>query len=159
MAGRLAEARAALRQGPSILASLRPEDHALLALAIFHRRFAAAKVMVQLGFDPMARGMDGGTALHAAAWVGNPDIVRALLIRKVGVNDRDPTHGSPPLGWAAHGSVHGGGMPADYIRVIRLLVRAGADIDAPGNNSGVSMSEMAAGCPDVQSVLRELASG
>jgi hypothetical protein len=37
-----------------------------------------------------------------------------------------------------------------------LLVKAGADIKAPGNKYGSTMLQMAAGNPQVQNVLRQL---
>jgi hypothetical protein len=59
-------ARAVLAEDPSLLPSPAHQDHAHLAHAIFHERFDAADLMLTLGFDPAAPGVDGGTALHAA---------------------------------------------------------------------------------------------
>lgn len=46
---------------------------------------------------------DGHTLLHHAAWIGDVDLVRALL--ECGANPRavDEEYGSTPLGWAEHG--------------------------------------------------------
>jgi ankyrin repeat protein len=151
-------ARAALREDPPIATSLTPQDHALLAFAASDGRADVVRLMLALGFDPkIARGMDGGTALHVASWTGGRDVVE-LLLRHGGsdLSARDPTHGATPLSWAAHGSVHCRRFGADHAGVIELLVAAGADLKAPGNKYGVSLLGMAAGNERVQAVLRRL---
>jgi hypothetical protein len=111
--------------------------------------------MIDLGFDPLAPGMDGGSALHAACWVGNVSLVERLLARGgVPVDAGDPTHGSPPLGWAAFGSTQRRAAGGDYVGVIDRLVAAGADVTASGNKFGRSMMQMAEGNPAVQAALR-----
>jgi ankyrin repeat protein len=149
--------QAVLAEEPSLLASLTPRDHGRLAQAIFHERFDAADLMLRLGFDPAAPGVDGGTALHAACWVGSARLVERLLARGgVPVDTRDPTHQSTPLGWAAFGSVHRRAAGADYPAVARQLADAGADITAPGNGEGRSLLAMAHGNPAMQEALRRL---
>src|SRR5215217_7821219 len=66
LAGDEAGARAFIAENPSMLASLTPADHSRLAHAIFDGRREGARLMLRLGFDPTAGGVDGGTALHAA---------------------------------------------------------------------------------------------
>jgi len=145
--------RELLRKDPSLLASLGPGDHSLLAQAIFHGHFDAANLMLEVGFDPMARGTDGGTALHMACWMGNVSLVERLIDR-VPIDDRDPTHGSAPIGWAAFGSVHRCAKGADYVGVIDRLVAAGADVRARGNVNGRTLVDMANGNAQVQDALR-----
>jgi ankyrin repeat protein len=111
--------------------------------------------MLRLGFDETAPGQDGGTALHAACWVGNVRMVELLLERgRVPLESRDPTHLSTPLGWAAHGSVHCRARDADYPAVVDRLVAAGADINAPGNGAPDSLLAMADGNAAVREALR-----
>jgi ankyrin repeat protein len=148
-------AKAVLAEAPSLLPSLTPEDHVHLAQAIFYERFDAADLMISLGFDPAAPGVDGGTALHAACWVGSVRMVERLLARGgVPLDARDPTHQSTPLGWAAFGSVHRRASGADYPAVADRLVAAGADITAVGNGEGRTLLEMAQGNPAMQEALR-----
>jgi ankyrin repeat protein len=155
LAGDEPTARAIIADRPSLLASLAQQDHAHLAHAIFHEHFDAADLMIRLGFDPSAPGVDGGTALHAACWVGNVRMVERLLARGgVPIDARDPTHGSTPLGWAAFGSVHRRARGADYPAVVELLLSAGADVTATGNRNGRTLVEMAQGNAAVQEVLR-----
>ena len=152
-------AKAVLAEDPSLFPSLTRQEHAHLAQAIFHEQFDAADLMIRLGFDPAAQapGVDGGTALHAACWVGNAPIVERLLTQAgVPVDTRDPTHGSTPLGWAAFGSVHRRAAGGDYPAVAGRLVAAGADITALGNGEGRTLLSMAQGNPVMQEELRRL---
>jgi Ankyrin repeats (3 copies) len=149
------QTNALLARDPSLLMSLTREAHGHLALAIFHGHFAAAELMLRLDFDPSAPGVDGGTALHAACWVGNAQMVERLIAHGgVPIDARDPTHQSTPLGWAAFGSVHRNAAGADYPAVIDRLVAAGADITAPGNGEGLTLLEMAQGNSVMQAALR-----
>lgn len=148
-------ARALLADDPTLVSSMTHEAHGHMAHAIFQERYGAAQLMLRLGLDPSAPGVDGGTALHAACWVGHVPLVEQLLAHAgVTVDTRDPTHGSTPLGWAAFGSVHRRARGADYSVVIDRLVAAGADIAVPGNGEGRSLLEMAHGNPTVQAALR-----
>lgn len=144
-----------LAQDPSLLSSLSRSDHGRLAQAIFDGRFDAADLMLRLGFDPSAPGVDGGTALHAACWMGNVHMVGRILERGgTSVDANDPTHQSPPLGWAAFGSVHRRAAGGDYPAVVDLLVGAGANITAVGNREGRSLVAMAKGNSTMQDALR-----
>jgi ankyrin repeat protein len=155
MAADEAHANDLLAKEPSLLSSLTSEGHSHLAQAIFHGHFAAAEIMLRLGFDPAAPGVDGGTALHAACWVGHVHMVERLIARGgVPIDARDPTHHSTPLGWAAFGSVHRKAAGADYPGVVDRLVAAGADITAPGNGEGRTLLEMAQGNSVLQAALR-----
>jgi ankyrin repeat protein len=150
-------AQALLRAHPSLLPSLTRAEHGHLAHAIFHEQFDAAHLMLDLGFDPAAPGMDGGTALHAACWVGNlPMVERLLALGRVPLDSRDPTHGSTLLGWASFGSVNRKARGGNYPAVAERLVTAGADITAVGNRNGHTLLQMAHGNPAMQATLRRL---
>jgi ankyrin repeat protein len=149
--------QAVIEEHPSLLSSLTREDHSRLAIAIFHEQFDGADLMIRYGFDPAAPGVDGGTALHAACWVGAVRLVNQLIAAGgVQVDARDPTHGGTPLGWTAFGSVHRCARGGDYPAVAERLVAAGADITAVGNGAGLSLLEMAHGNPTMQAALRKL---
>jgi len=156
LAGDEAGAQAFIDRDPSLVTSLTRGDHSRLAHAIFHGRRDAALLMLRLGFDETAGGVDGGTALHAASWMGDVELVEKILLRgRVPVETRDPVHLSTPLGWAAYGSVHRRAREGDYSGVIDRLVAAGADINAPGNGQPLSLIAMADGNPEVQATLRK----
>jgi ankyrin repeat protein len=147
-------ARALLAADATLLPSFTRADHGYLAQAIFHGHHRVAELMLSLGFDETAPGPDGGTALHAACWMGSVRMVELLLARgRVPVETRDPTHLSTPLGWAAFGSVHRRARGGDYAAVIDRLVAAGADVHAPGNGEPLSLRQMAEGNSAVQEVL------
>jgi ankyrin repeat protein len=129
-------ARQAMGEDPSLPGSLTADEHGYLAHAIHHSRVESATLMLRLGFDPKAPGVDGGSALHQAAWVGSLEIVEALIRNgSVPIDLHDPTHDGTPLGWAAYGSVHRCARGADYIGVINRLVAAGAVVDARAMDS------------------------
>lgn len=155
--GDAGRARALVDSDPSLIASLTPQEHGRLAQAIFHKRFDAAHLMLDMGFDPSAGGVDGGTALHAACWVGHlPLVERIIAIGVVPLDAPDPTHQSPPLGWCAYGSVVARALGGDYAAVARRLVAAGADVSVVGNRRGMSLVTMAEGNPEMQETLRSL---
>jgi ankyrin repeat protein len=157
LAGNEHAARGVLSEDPSLLPSLTRQEHGHLAQAIFHGRVETAALMLDLGFDPAAPGVDGGTALHAACWVGHVATVERLLAHGgVPLDARDPTHRSTPLGWAAFGSVHRRAAGADYPGVADRLVAAGADITTVGNGAGRTLVEMARGNDPMQEALRRL---
>ena len=60
--------------------------------------------MVDLGFDTRVIGHDSGDALHWAAYLGNADMVRALLTRDPAIGVREAVHGGTPLDWCIYGS-------------------------------------------------------
>ncbi|MEO5822202.1 MAG: ankyrin repeat domain-containing protein, partial [Vicinamibacteraceae bacterium] len=152
-----AAARAILAESPSLVPSLTRDEHGHLAQAIFHQHVDAAALMLRLGFDPSAPGVDGGTALHAACWVGNVAMVERLLAHGgIPLDARDPTHGSTLLGWASFGSVCRRAPGGDYPAVAERLVAAGADITALGNRNRHTLLQMAHGNPPMQETLRRL---
>jgi hypothetical protein len=84
-------------------------------------------------------------------------MVERLLERGgVGLDSRDPTHGSTPLGWTAFGSVHRRANGSDYPAVAQRLVAVGADITAVGNKGGRSLLQMAEGNRVMRDALRAL---
>jgi ankyrin repeat protein len=148
-------ARALVASDPTLLASLSRAEHGHLAQAIFHGAFEAAHLMLDLGFDPEAPGVDGATSLHTACWVGNVRLVERILeLGAVPLDAPDPTHQSPPLGWAAYGSAQRRAPGGDYPAVAERLVAAGADI-ATGNLHGAPSSRWQAAIR-VQEALRRL---
>ena len=124
------EAHRLLREHPLLMEELAPEDHRVLADAAWAGDVTAVELMMELGFDPAARGHDGGTALHCAAWEGSAGSVAAILREERGrglVHDRDPSYGATPFGWCWHGAVHRGAAKANHAAVARLLLDAGAE--------------------------------
>jgi hypothetical protein len=82
-----------------------------------------------------------------------------LSTGRCALNDRGDHHQSPPIAWAAYGSVHCGHGPRQYERVIRLMASAGVDLKQPGNLHGGTTAKMAHGNPQIEKLLVELGAG
>ena len=90
-------------------------------------RMAAARSQLQvidqlLAADTPVDGVDrdGSTALHEAAYEGQPDSVRRLLSQGADPNHRDTRFGTTPLVWCRHRRAEGEGGPG-HAEVERLL--------------------------------------
>ncbi|RYG15706.1 ankyrin repeat domain-containing protein, partial [bacterium] len=126
-----------------------------IAMAAQHGRTEAVRLLLEAGFDPLAKGMDSGTALHVACWFGYTKIVR-LLVPKVPLDLPDANHGSPPLGWTCHGAQWCRNAKGDYVAVVETLLAAGANPNAPANSEGTPMLKQAGDREDVKAVLRRV---
>ena len=121
-------ALALLRDHPDLMSTLGAGDRRAITDAAWNGEAEAVTLMLELGFDPATPGHDSGTALHCAAWQGSAAAVEAILGTAAGralIMQPDGLHGSTPIGWCCHGSVHGprgGEFPA----IARLLLVAGA---------------------------------
>ena len=134
--GDAASARAIVAAHPGIVERLGPVDRRALTDEAWIANAPAVELMMELGFDPSApsvSGGAGGTALHCAAWEGSAACVAAILRRPAGLallEVREPTFGGTPLSWCAHGSANCGNPHADHAAVARMLLAAGARLDA-----------------------------
>ena len=127
------QARALLQANSGLIQSMTSADHRAITDAAWNGDAKAVALMSELGFDPRARGEDGGTALHCAAWEGSAETVAALLRRPDAhslLEIKDSHHSSTPLGWCCHGSRFAN-TSHDHAGVAQLLLEAGA---RPGPN-------------------------
>ncbi|MBI4603531.1 MAG: ankyrin repeat domain-containing protein [Planctomycetes bacterium] len=170
--GRLEDVRAALRADPALLRARSTGDapggyvslytgvgvgSTLLEVAARFDRVAIAEQLLDAGADLTARGQHGATPLHWAAWHGNTAVLDLLLARGAPVDLRDEEFGSPPLGWAAHGSAHCGHRGGDHVGAVERLVAKGASVNVPGNKWGTQLAAM--GTEAVARALERLAAG
>jgi ankyrin repeat protein len=129
--GDAAEAERLLAAAPGLVGELSTQEMRALPDAAWAGNADAVALMLRLGFDPRARGQDGGTVLHCAAWQGEAQCVEAALrfdtVHAL-IEDRDPLHDSTPLGWCCHGALHCRNPKGDYGAVAKLLVAAGAKV-------------------------------
>jgi ankyrin repeat protein len=128
------EADQLLREWPGLLDRLTADDQRVLPDAGWASNAAAVELMLDLGFDPSTPGQGGGTLLHCAAWQGSAACIEVALRdarARALIEQRDPSHGSTPLGWCCHGARHCANPHGDYPAVARLLLEAGA---LPGPN-------------------------
>jgi hypothetical protein len=134
--GERGEALGIVERHPGIVAALGPADRRALTDEAWAANAPAVRLMLELGFDPSVpsnSGPTGGTALHCAAWEGSVDCVSAILQYPSGhalLEVRDRTYKGTPLGWCGHGSLNCGSALADHAAVARLLIAAGAALDA-----------------------------
>lgn len=127
-------ARAELRERPAISGELAPQDFQLLANAAWAGKNNAVKLMLDLGFDPAAKGPGESTALHRAAWRGHHQVIQTVLSHPAArgrlpelVAAIDAVHKSTPLQWCYHGSTNCRNPKGDYAAIARMLVGAGAN--------------------------------
>ena len=139
--------RQILRAHPGIVESMKPDDHRAISDAAWNADARAVSLMSELGFDPREGGIDGGTALHCAAWQGSAETVAVLLRRPDAaslVPIRDKRYDATPLGWCCHGSRFGN-TARDHAGVARLLLDAGARPGSDTREASPSVKAVLAG--------------
>ena len=132
---------------PGVVASLTPEQQRLLPDKAHANDTAAVRVMIDLGFNPHARGHEHAEAIRWAAFHGNAAMTKVLLPHDPPIGVRDPTFHSTLLGWCIYGSLHGWHRETgDFAGTARLLLDAGEPLDP---------AALPTGRDDVDDVLRE----
>lgn len=129
LSGDLETARARLERDPGLFGGLTDaQQGAALAHAAETGNATAVAVMLELGFSVQARGENGGTALHTAAYAGSADVIVLLISAGADLEALDQTWHDTALGWALVGS---GEEPdsnpaANWVRTVDVLIEAGA---------------------------------
>ena len=123
-------------------------DHMQLIVDRAHANdTAGVALMLRLGFDPLARGVDNWEAIRWAAFHGNVEMLELLLPHNPPIGVPDPTYGGTPLGQCLYGSLHGWERETgDFATTVRLLLDAGERPD---------LTVVPTGRDDVDAVLRE----
>jgi ankyrin repeat protein len=121
-------ARARLARQPGLVAGLSDAELAAIVPAAEAGNAAAVALVLDLGFPADARGEDGATALHVAAYAGSAAVVRLLAARGADIEARDGTWDSTPLEWAMVGSGErpGTSQDRDWVATVQALLDAGA---------------------------------
>jgi ankyrin repeat protein len=132
--------RSLLAQNPGLAGGLSTADRRQLAHAARNNHLAAVRLMLEAGLPIDARGQHGGTPLHWAAWHGNVEMVREILLHDPPLEVIDSDFKSTPLGWAMHGSENGWHRESgQYAATIETLIRAGAKM--PEKSAGTVSSD------------------
>ena len=148
-----AAAEAVLADDPGLVASLTPQQAALLSARAHANDTASVALMLDLGFDARVCGTDTWEAIRWAAFHGNPAMTRLLLRHDPPLNTPDRSYGGTILGNCLYGALHGWSCetsPCDYPATVRLLIEAGETIK-PGF--------VPIGLDEVDAVLREYFGG
>jgi len=123
-------AEAIVAQDPELVSTLEPDQMTLIADAAHANRTAAVLLMLDLGFDPLVRGVDQWEPLRWAAFHGNVDLLRRTLALNPPIGVKDPTYGGTPIGQCLYGSLHGWHCrTGDFATAVQLLLDAGEKPD------------------------------
>jgi ankyrin repeat protein len=142
-----AVAEAIVASHPNVIAGLTRDQMQLIVDRAHANDTAAVALMLRLGFDPLARGVDDWEAIRWAAFHGNAEMVELLLPHNPPIGIPDPTYGGTPLGQCLYGSLHGWECDTgDFATTVRLLLDAG---ERP------ELTVVPIGRDDVDAVLRE----
>ena len=144
--GDRAAAEAAVAAHPDVVEQLSRDQMRLIADRAHANDTTAVKVMLDLGFDARVTGPNQADALHWAAFLGNVEMVQALLLHDPPIGVRDPEYKGTPLNWCVHGSLHGWAKDSgDFATTVALLLDAGERLDP---------ADLPTGRDDVDVVLR-----
>jgi ankyrin repeat protein len=108
---------------------LDPDAQEVLILSALEGHLDVVIAAVGPSFRGVVGGSPEGTLLHHAAWVGNPDLVRALLERGADARAETPEKFSTPLAWAVLASQYYDLPGRDYVGVAEALVEEGAELE------------------------------
>lgn len=120
--GETERVRSMLEKDPSLLDSRSPDGYPPVGLAIFFRHPQLARFLIERGADVRAAADNPQriAPVHAAAAIGDHDIMRRLLERGADPNARQQMDYTPLHTAAFHGDIEMG----------KILVAAGADPQA-----------------------------
>ena len=105
---------------------------------------AIAHRLLDKGANPDPRGVFGATALHWAAIMGLPDLVKRLIDHGVYIFLRDTQYHGTPLGWAVQGRLDPPpGARGGQVACATLLVAAGLQPEAEWRTSEQIQSDAA----------------
>jgi ankyrin repeat protein len=131
LADNLEGARVLLEAGSTSISEWTSEEQRLITDLASQGRLEGVRLLLDHGMPIDARGLDGGTALHTAAWFAQPVCLNFLVERGAPLDLRGDAHDAPPLGWVSHGSRYSGGAEdcqAVYADMAESLLAAGASL-------------------------------
>ena len=110
------------RDGTLINGATRKQLEDAWESATWYGEVEVARYLMDAGIDTALAREDGATALHRAAYAGEPEMVELLLARGAPRDVKDKTHGTTPLVWATHAwRVEGKNDAAAYARIVAAL--------------------------------------
>lgn len=122
-----------------------PAEARKLADAAQDAHLPVVRLMLRAGWPIDARGQEGATALHWAAFHGRIEMARELLRHGAPLEVRDAVYDGTPLHWALHGSLHSWERGAgDYGATVAALLAAGAQAPVSFDETRASREAIAA---------------
>jgi ankyrin repeat protein len=114
--------RSLLSQQPDLAARLTAGGRRQLAHAARNNDTIAARLMVEAGLPVDAYTQHHATPLHWAAWHGNVELVRMILLHNPPLDDTSNDYKGTPVDWAVHGSENGWqGQKGDHATTLTVL--------------------------------------
>jgi hypothetical protein len=142
-----ARADAVVARHPGIVGTLTREQQALIGSRAHANDTDAVRLMLDLGFDPLAATSDRWEPIRWAVFFGNATLTHLLLAHQPPLNTPDRSHGGTLLENCVYGSLHGWHRrTGDFAATVRLLLDAGERVDPALAPTGRD---------DVDAVLRE----
>jgi hypothetical protein len=124
-----------LARQPDLAGRMTAAGRRQLAHAARNNDTIAARLMLEAGLPVDTYTQHHATPLHWAAWQGNAELVRMILLRKPALDDVSNDYRGTPVDWAMHGSENGWDRRnSDYGATLEALLEAGAPL--PGEIGG-----------------------
>lgn len=140
------------------------EDESPLILAVGSNRADIAEILLNRGAKVDPKGADGGSALQMAATMGQAKLVKLMLAHGAKVNYQEDHDGHAPLLLAAFGAMFKGApewlarsvfeideddkflqkLGSEHLESAKLLIEAGANVNARGGDCGLTALMVAA---------------
>jgi ankyrin repeat protein len=125
-------AKSLLVAHPNLIAKQPPRAYLRIIGAAVRNNARAVGMMLAAGWPANVHGENDQTPLHWAAFHGNVEMVRELLLHHALLDAVEQQFKGTPLGWALYGSEHGWRRDAgDYPLTVEILLLAGAKMPKP----------------------------
>jgi ankyrin repeat protein len=125
-------AQSLVAKHPDLIAKQPPRAYRRIIGAAVRNNGRAVGMMLAAGWPANVQGEHDQTPLHWAAFHGNVEMVRELLLHHALLDAEEQQFKGTPLGWALHGSEHGWRRDAgDYPHTVEALLLAGAKVPRP----------------------------
>jgi ankyrin repeat protein len=125
-------AKSLLAKHPDLIAKQPARAYRRIIGAAVRNNARAVGMMLAAGWPATVQGEQDQTPLHWAAFHGNVEMVRQLLLHHALLEAEEQQFKGTPLGWALYGSEHGWRRDAgNYPDTVEALLSAGARVSRP----------------------------